>query len=236
MPTADVALSPAEKTVKRQRRIRSVVIVGSVVAAIVAGSLIRGQLADGNHDDASDSPRVTGTPAGATSHATSAATSPAEHQKPGKSKDLLTPDGIRTALKAIEDETGRHSYGDLTVYPAYVSAEVMVAGSRTAYDTYTYRTDGGVEKGIISGSLMGGDQPVSLKNFDWDALPSLLAQAEKKLNVDKPTTRYLLLRQPNTIFNSPAGMAVYISNDHNQSGYLEASPQGKVTRTMPYDG
>ncbi|MGW7402867.1 serine/threonine-protein kinase [Streptomyces sp. NPDC054833] len=236
MPTADVALSPAEKTVRRQRRIRSVVIVGSVVAAIVAGSLIRGQLADGNHDDASDSPRVTGTPAGATSHATAATTSPAEHQTPGKAKNLLTPDGIRTALKAIEDETGRHSYGDLTVYPEYVSAEVMVAGSRTQYDTYTYRTDGGVEKGIISSSLMGGDQPVSLRNFNWDALPSLLAQAEKKLNVDKPTTRYLVLNQPNTIFNSPAGMAVYISNDYNQSGYLQASPQGKVTKTMPYDG
>jgi hypothetical protein len=124
----------------------------------------------------------------------------------------------------------------VTVYPDYVSASVMVEGSRSQYDTYTYRADGGVEKGIISGSLSGGDQPVSLRNFDWDAMPSLLARAERKLKVDKPTSRYLLVRQPNTTFDTPAGMAVYLSNAYEQSGYLEADAHGNVAKVMPYDG
>lgn len=30
-------------------------------------------------------------------------------------------------------------------------------------------------------------------------------------------------------------MALYLSNEYSQAGYLEATPQGKVTRVMPAD-
>lgn len=147
--------------------------------------------------------------------------------------DMLTPDGIRTAIKAFEEETGRDRYGDFSVYPDYVSAQLMVEGSDTKYDTYSYRPGQGVEKGIIKGTLAGGEQPVSLDDFDWDKVPALLKQAEKKLNVPDPENRYLLVRQPNDIFDTPAGMAVYLSDEYNQSGYLEADTKGKVTRVYP---
>lgn len=149
---------------------------------------------------------------------------------------MLTPDGIRTAIKAFEKETDRDRYGDFSVYPDYVSAQLMVDGSDTKYDTYTYRPGRGVEKGIIKGTLSGGEQPVSLDDFDWDKVPALLKQAEKKLNVPDPVNRYLLVRQPNDIFDTPAGMAVYLSDEYNQSGYLEADPNGKVTRVYPAAG
>ncbi|MEE1831491.1 serine/threonine-protein kinase [Streptomyces sp. SP17KL33] len=146
---------------------------------------------------------------------------------------MLTPDGIRTAIKAFEEETGRDRYGDFSVYPDYVSAQLMVDGSDTKYDTYTYRPGRGVEKGIIKGTLVGGEQPVSLDDFDWDKVPALLKEAAKKLNVPDPENRYLLVRQPNDIFDTPAGMAVYLSDEYNQSGYLEADTDGKVTRVYP---
>ncbi|MFE5891014.1 protein kinase [Streptomyces sp. NPDC056462] len=145
---------------------------------------------------------------------------------------LLTPDGIREAIKAFKDETGRDRFGDFTVYPEYASAELMVDGSDTKYDSYTYRPGQGVEKGIISGTLSGGDQPVSLDDFNWDRVPALLEEAEKKLNVDKPESRYLLVRQPSDVFDTPAGIAVYLT-DAYQAGYLEADIKGKVTRVMP---
>lgn len=145
---------------------------------------------------------------------------------------LLTPDGIREAIKAFEEETGRDRFGDFTVYPEYASAELMVDGSDTKYDSYTYRPGQGVEKGIISGTLSGGDQPVSLDDFNWDRIPALLEEAENKLNVDKPESRYLLVRQPNDIFDTPAGIAVYLT-DAYQAGYLEADTKGNVTRVMP---
>ncbi len=149
---------------------------------------------------------------------------------------MLTPDGIRTAIKAFEKETGRDRYGDFSVYPDYVSAQLMVEGSDTKYDTYTYRPGRGVEKGIIKGTLVGGEQPVSLDDFNWDKVPALLKEAEKKLNVPDPENRYLLVRQPNDIFHTPAGMAVYLSDEYNQSGYLETDTDGKVTRVYPAAG
>jgi hypothetical protein len=149
---------------------------------------------------------------------------------------LLTPGGIRTAIAAIKKQTGRSRFGDFTVYDDFVSVELMVKGSDTKYDTYTYRPGQGVEKGIIKGSLAGGNQPFGLAGFDWDKLPGLFAQARKKLNVDDPNTRYVLVRPPNDVFDTPLGMALYLSNEYSQAGYLEATPQGKVTRVMPADG
>ncbi|MER6155736.1 protein kinase [Streptomyces sp. NPDC001868] len=156
-----------------------------------------------------------------------------ETSETSKTGDLLTPDGIRTAIKAFEKETGRDRFGDFSVYPDYVSAQLMVEGSDSKYDTYSYRPGQGVEKGIIKGTLAGGEQPVSLDDFDWDKVPALLEEAEKKLNVDDPENRYLLVRQPNDIFDTPAGIAVYLSDEYSRSGYLEADTDGKVTRVMP---
>ncbi|MEU2786798.1 protein kinase, partial [Streptomyces sp. NPDC007110] len=113
---------------------------------------------------------------------------------------LLTPDGIRTAIKAFEEATGRDRYADFTVYPDHASAELMVEGSDKKYDSYTYWPGRGVEKGIISGTVIGGDRPVRLDGFDWTKVPALFDQAEKKLNVDKPTLRYVTLKSPSTTF------------------------------------
>jgi hypothetical protein len=157
----------------------------------------------------------------------------ARQSKDTTTTTLLTPDGIRTAIKALKDESGRDRFGDFTVYDDFVSAELMVDGSDSKYDTYTYRVGRGVEKGIIKGTLSGGDRPFRLDGFDWDKVPTLLEEARKKLNVDDPKTRYVLVREPNDTFDTPLGLAVYLSNEYNQSGYLEATPKGKVTRVMP---
>jgi hypothetical protein len=149
---------------------------------------------------------------------------------------MLTPNGIRTAIKAFKEETGRERFGDFTVYPDYVSAELMVNGSDLKYDSYTYRPGKGVEKGIISGTLGGGEQPVSLDGFNWDRLPALLREADQKLNIDDPDNRYLTVRQPNNIFDTPAGMAVYLTDSYGQAGYLEADTKGKVTNVSPAKG
>ncbi|MEU0414463.1 protein kinase [Streptomyces griseorubiginosus] len=159
---------------------------------------------------------------------------PAARQSKGSTgTSLLTPEGIRTAVAAIEQDTGRDRFGDFTAYDDFVSVEVMVKGSDSKYDTYTYRAGQGVEKGIIKGTLSGGDQPFRLDGFNWDKLPALFEEAEKKLNVDNPDTRYVVVRQPNDTFDTPLGMAVYLSNEYSQAGYLEATPKGKVTQVMP---
>ncbi|MEV7069682.1 serine/threonine-protein kinase [Streptomyces sp. NPDC093990] len=220
---------------------------GRGVVLGVTGTSLAGALAllwwllpiGGDADDSGGAGGAAG--AGASSSVTSTAdsagsrvTAPAGRQsKDATTTSLLTPDGIRTAIRALEKETGRDRFGDFTVYDDFVSAEVMVDGSDSKYDSYTYRVGRGVEKGIIKGTLSGGDRPFRLDDFDWGKVPALLAEAQKKLNVDDPETRYVLVRQPNDTFDTPLGMAVYLSNEYSQSGYLDATPKGKVTRVMP---
>ncbi|MEU5099344.1 serine/threonine-protein kinase [Streptomyces sp. NPDC020996] len=180
-----------------------------------------------------------GTASGGTALDTTASpttTAPAADGAPDNQSDgLLTPDGIRSAVKAFKKATGRTMFGDFTVYPDFANARMMVKGSKTRYDSYTYRPGQGVTKDIISGTLTGGTQPVSLDDFNWDRVPALFAQAEKKLNVEDPQSRYLLVRQPDTTFGDPAGMAVYLSGTYG-SGYIEADTDGKVRRVVPAEG
>ncbi|BBC39064.1 Serine/threonine protein kinase [Streptomyces graminofaciens] len=218
-----------------RRRAPRLAVLLSMSGASLAGALVLLWWllplgADARDSDASDSPT---TSAPKSTASPTDATPTTQQPKDSNTDDMLTPDGIRTAIKAFEEETGRDMFGDFTVYPDFVSAQLMVEGSDTKYDTYTYRPGQGVEKGIIKGTLAGGEQPISLDDFNWDKVPALLKEAEKKLNVADPESRYLVVRQPNDIFDTPAGIAVYLSDEYNQSGYLEADTDGKVTRVLP---
>ena len=140
------------------------------------------------------------------------------------------------AIKALEKETGRNRYGDFSIYDDFVSAEVMVDGSNTKYDSYTYRPGSGVEKGIIKSTLSGGEEPFTLDKYDWDAVPALLAEADRKLNVKNPDMRYILVKSHDSVFDTPAHLAVYLSDEYGDGGYLEATPGGKVTDVTPAEG
>jgi hypothetical protein len=240
-PPGPDAVAPAPGTVppgpatRRTGRLRRTLPVAVLTAAVLAGGGAWVALSGGGEGHDASGTKATRTPA---PHGDTPA-APAVQPQPGASSalatGLLTPDGIRTALKAIEDRTGRNTFGDLKVYPGYVSVKAMVPGSRTRYDTYSYRTWTGVRKEILSGTLMGGDQPVSLKGFHWDRLPALLALAQKELKVDKPTDRYLWLQPPNDIRNTSVALALYLADDY-ATGYLVADPQGRVTQVVPAGG
>ncbi|MGY5011441.1 serine/threonine-protein kinase [Streptomyces sp. 900105755] len=214
------------------RRRRTLLLL-PVAAVAAAGALVWTLLPDsGGHasgaTDSGTAHATTSPPAGGTASPTAA--------RRTAGTDLLTPQGIRTALAAFEKQTGRDRFGNLTVYPDYVIAYLMVKGSDTAYDSYTYRPGQGVQKDIISGSLTDDGTPVRVDGFAWDKVPSLLTQARKQLKVPDPTSRYLVLVLPGNAFGDPAGMSVYLSNNHSQTGYFQTDSRGKVVKVMPYDG
>ncbi|MFJ7146731.1 protein kinase [Streptomyces sp. NPDC100445] len=205
-----------------------------VAGVALAGALVWTQLPDsgtyGSGSPASGGPATT-QPLG------SGSTGPTgPDATPGGTTDLLTPDGIRGAIHAFKKETGRERYGSFTVYSGYASADLMVKGSDTAYDSYTYYVGRGVQKGILGGSLTSGRKPVTLGGFDWDKVPGLLAEAKRKLKVKNPNSRYLVVNVPDDTFGDPAGMSVYLSNTYRQSGYVSATPKGRILSVMPYDG
>ncbi|MFI0805762.1 serine/threonine-protein kinase [Streptomyces echinatus] len=233
----DARPSSTTRPVRQGSRRRLALVSLPVAAVAVAGVLVwtlrpdGGGPADGASGPSHSTDATTGT--ARPSEPAPVSASPAGEVKEGT--DLLTPAGIRTAVAALEKETGRDRFGQLVVYPEFVSAELMVKGSDTKYDSYTYRAGQGVEKDIISGALPSGSKPVTLGRFDWDAVPGLLREARKKLNVGTVTTRYLLLRLQDDAFGTPAGMSVYLGNAYNQTGYLQADRTGKVIRAVPVD-
>ncbi|NEE17358.1 protein kinase [Streptomyces sp. SID7499] len=230
-------MGPTRPTLPRPgNRTRSrITIATSVAATVLAGVLTWTLLSDGGQNDDAKTAHPTASastaakdPASAAPRASRTASVPQADAK----TDLLTPDGIRTAVKEIKAATGTDRACDLTVYPGYVSADIMVKGSDTKYDSYTYRPGEGVRKGIISSALIGGERPFSLDDFDWDVLPPLLKRAEKDLNVQRPTMRYVLVRPADDTFGTPLGLAVYLADEH-VTGYLDADLKGKVTRVVP---
>ncbi|MEU2335428.1 serine/threonine-protein kinase [Streptomyces sp. NPDC013172] len=221
-----ISLGPVPR---RRQRLLLLPAAAVAVAGVLAWNLLPGT--GGHTPDPTDS---AGTRTTASPSAGSTAPSAAAQQTAGT--DLLTPQGIRTAVAAFEKQTGRDRFGKLTVYPQYVIAWLMVKGSDTAYDTYTYRAGQGVRKDVISGTLPGFGTPVRLDGFDWDKVPSLLARARKQLEVAAPTSRYLVVDLPGDAFGDPAGMSVYLSDKYSRSGYLQTDRKGKVVRVVPAEG
>ncbi|MFJ5307189.1 serine/threonine-protein kinase [Streptomyces sp. NPDC088350] len=231
-PTDD--MQAARRSGRKSKRSPGVTIASSVVGVLLVGTLAWKVLPGGNHkNDAAASAGASGQTQQQTSPTVSASRSSAAV----KTQDMLTPAGIRTAIKAFEKKTGSDRFASLSVYPGYVIADVMVKGSNTKVDSYTYRSGTGFDD-LFDGkdTLSPGDKPVKLDNFDWDVVPKLLQRANKDLKVAKPTSRYLLLRVPSTFDDSATGMAIYLSDEYGSSGFLEATPKGKVTRVEPADG
>lgn len=166
------------------------------------------------------------------STATSDPASTGSDSKETTTGSMLTPANIRIAIKALEKESGRKRFGSFSVYDDYVTARIMVDGSDTAYETYDYRPGTGAEKSIIDSTLPSGDKPFSVEDFDWDKIPALLEEAEKKLNVKDVETRYVLVRQPD-VFNPSFGLSVYLSDKYSRAGYLQTDTKGKVTDVHP---
>ncbi|MDF2272735.1 serine/threonine-protein kinase [Streptomyces coacervatus] len=134
-------------------RLRRAALASVAAGAVLVGGITWVAWPDGDGNKASASTTTGG------QHSTPASTQPADTPLPSPTTRLatgmLTPAGIRKALKAIEDKTGRDTFGDLAVYPQYVSVKAMVPGSRTRYDSCTYRPGKGVKKGADTGTLMG---------------------------------------------------------------------------------
>ncbi|MFE6336840.1 protein kinase [Streptomyces sp. NPDC057798] len=234
-PPSKAPVGPTRQTPPRPggRSKRRTAIASSAVGTVLVGVLVWSLLPDdGERDrDPSAGPTPSASTTGAapaTPDASRSATAAAADTKAG----LLTPDGIRTALAEIETATGTDRAAALTVYPDYVSVDIMVKGSETKCDSYTYRPDRGVEKGISSGTTRGGERPFRFDDFDWDVVPALLKRAERDLNVARPTLRYVTVRAVDETFDTPLGLGVYLSDDYT-SGYLNADLEGTVTRVVP---
>ncbi|MEV0295302.1 serine/threonine-protein kinase [Nocardia sp. NPDC050710] len=144
--------------------------------------------------------------------------------------DLLTPEGVRQAIAALEKASGGTEFTKVTFYSTYVNAEAPVRDQPTLYDEYVYRNGVGSRKG--AGGELSETATVRLSSIDWNILPTLLRTADEKLGVPKPTLRYVIVNPAWTFNDDRPTLLVYLTDDYG-GAYLAADVDGTVVSMYP---
>ncbi|MFC7428446.1 serine/threonine-protein kinase [Nocardia tengchongensis] len=143
--------------------------------------------------------------------------------------DLLTPEGVRKAVAALEEATGGKQFTETTIYPEHVSTGAPVANQPNHYDNYIYRA-GAAKRDSVGGQLTG--HTIDLSSINWDIIPNLLATAAQQLKVSNPTSRYIIVDTRGTFSDGQQVFRVYISNEYHDGGYVIAALDGTILRVM----
>ncbi|MFE3698081.1 protein kinase [Nocardia tengchongensis] len=143
--------------------------------------------------------------------------------------DLLTPDGVRKAVAALEKATGGKQFTETTIYPEHVSTGAPVANQPNHFDNYTYSA-GAAKRDGVGGQLTG--HTIDLSSINWDILPDLLATAAQQLKVPNPTSRYIIVDTDGTFSDGRQVLPVYISNEYHDGGYVSAALDGTILRVL----
>lgn len=231
-PAAAVTLTPSQAgTPVRGRRARATAVTGAVVATALTGVLVWALLPDTKNDNTSSAP----TPGPSVSQSARQASSGGSSGAPAAATvDLLSGNGVKTAVAKLTSAMGGTKVTSLVVYGEYAIADAPVDGHPKLYDRYIYRGGDVAVKDGPGGTVMSGAVPVDLNTYDWDAVPALLSRAAKSLGVPEPTSRYLTINPASTVFHSDPSMSVYLSDDYG-SAYLRADVHARVIETHPRD-
>ncbi len=216
---------------------RPVLLAAALAAVLVAGTVgIVKWLPDGT-DSGGDAKGGAGGPSRSASANPTGGQGPAAPSAPGPQAgaskgatpegSLLTPAHIRTALAALEEQTGTTAFVNLRIYDSYVIASVPTAPGAKTVDSWQYR-DGGVTRTGPAGTVKDRVPLIDMSKVEWDTLPALLEQAKQDLGVANPTSRYVIV-EPWMMDQSPS-MRPYLSDEYGQGGYVLAGTDGKVKK------
>ncbi|MCH0539274.1 protein kinase [Streptomyces sp. MUM 203J] len=232
------------------RRRRGLPILLALAAVLTAGTfaLVR-WLPDGGTggaDRATESPGL-GAPAGGGQDtpasgppATPSETSPGPGQSPQAAApekprgSLLTTANVWTVIDAFREVSGTTRFKELTVYEEYALASIPTEPGARTYDRFEFR-DGTARRTGVGGTIRRDDadeQPFDAAALDWDALPDLMKRGERELDVENPSTRYLIVGRWTFNSDQPT-LRFYLSNEYHATGYLAADGKGKVVATYP---
>ncbi|MFE2541797.1 serine/threonine-protein kinase [Actinacidiphila glaucinigra] len=146
-------------------------------------------------------------------------------------KNLLSPAGGRSMTDVVRSVSGGTKVVELTLYEDFASFSAPKKTDKTVFDSYSYR-DGGLDEGIIKGTIDADDTVVDLTTVDWDALPALMSRADKECKVKHPQATYAIVK-PDIISKKPS--MYYYRTDEYRTCFIEATVKGKVTDVMAGD-
>ncbi|MGV9837508.1 protein kinase domain-containing protein [Nocardia niigatensis] len=143
--------------------------------------------------------------------------------------DLLTPDGVRKAIAALEKVAGGKQFIETDIYPEHISTGAPVQNQPKLYDQFSYR------KGVAQRDGAGSElktPTIDLSAINWDLLPGLLAAAAQQLNVPTPTSRYVKVDPAWTFNNKQPTLLIYLIDDYG-GAYLAAGLDGTIVTSYP---
>ncbi|MFJ6613731.1 serine/threonine-protein kinase [Streptomyces sp. NPDC091289] len=249
----DASPTPEERQQRILRRARMISAASSVVSAVVIAGVILWMVdpfsSSSKASDSDDRPRdrasapqasapapnpvadeSNGPNGSDTSETSDTSGAPGEKDVP-EAGNLLTPDGARTAIKALKPLMGGTKVTDFTLYDQHASAQAPLKSNSALYDRFSYR-DGRAKNDEMGGTRMSGDTTVDLNSVDWDALPALLSTAEKTLNIPDPESRYVIVDPSSPFHDDRPVLRVYVSDTHG-GAYLTAGLDGRVIEKSP---
>lgn len=229
-PTAPL---PAPRVPRGRRALLGAALTAMLAAGVVGIVMWLPDGTSGRDEDAKGGPATRGAAASPPTPATpGASTAGAGAHTPKAAAprgSMLTPENIRTALEALKQQTGTTTFVDLKVYDGYVIASIPTAPGAKTVDSWQYR-DGAARRTGPDGTVKDGEPLIDMATVNWDALPGLLEQSKKDLDVPNPTSRYVIV-EPWMMDQVPC-MRPYLSDEYGRGGYVLAGIDGKVKKVV----
>jgi hypothetical protein len=142
---------------------------------------------------------------------------------------LHTPSGWARFVSDVRDRLGTTVVASAVVYPGYAVLTTPVAGNPAREERWHYQ--GGLD-GPDSPSTRDASEPlVDLAAFSPEILMPLIAGAPESLAVPEAESVYVNVEDD----GSGPQARIYASNQFNESGYLEARPDGSLISLRPHE-
>ncbi len=157
---------------------------------------------------------------------------PATPSGPSGAAYALTGPGIRSFLARYRAQFHTTEIIDLTMYGDYVVVDVPVAG-KARHSGWLYRNDSGwTSFGGVTANFPGA-RAVDTGQLAIPALLRNITRAQRTLNVEDPTTTYVIVRFYTSADEVPS-VDIHVGNDFHESGYLATTLDGTVERAYPF--
>ncbi|GAA4682309.1 hypothetical protein [Nocardioides nanhaiensis] len=145
----------------------------------------------------------------------------AQEVRPEAPPQLHTPEGWRSLVQAVREETGGTRAFSVVLYPEYAVLDLPVQATGSRF--HSYRFDGEL---TMSTKGTSPYRVFDLGRIDPAVTGRLLATARREL-VEDPTSTYAIIRRPD---EGTAWYSVYASNEYSESGFIQADLAGVETR------
>lgn len=142
---------------------------------------------------------------------------------------LHTPQGWAQFVSDVRTQIGTTVVASAVVRPDYAVLTTPVAGNPAREERWTYR--GGLDGPDDASARDADEGVVDLALFSPEILMPLIAGAPESLLVSEPDSVYVTVEDDE---GTPTAR-IYASNRFNESGYLEARPDGSLISVRPHE-